>query len=206
LGSEEGSKWYFCTIKYDKDGDELWDEPVTYHGTYKDEPWNVIAVAAATDSAANIIITGCYYVPPYSEQTDGQYMYHMAEYNCYITIKYDKDGNVVEGWPLIYDGGVYDGARAVAVDSQNNIIVTGCSQPKVEEAGGGLPGIAIAGIVIGILAAGGGGYYFWRRRRTKPTTRAEIRRKARGTAKKEEAKPVEEVVKKRPPKSKKKGG
>jgi hypothetical protein len=67
----------------------------------------------------------------------------------------------------------------VAVDSEDNIIVTGISQPyftyagfwdyhtinyKTVPAGGGLCGAAIAGIAVGALVAGGLISYFITRR------------------------------------------
>ena len=76
----------------------------TYGVGGDDKAWGV-----AVDSANNIIVTG---------HING---YPIADY---CTIKYDPDGNVI--WIKTYDhGDSSDHARAVAVDSYDNIIVSG---------------------------------------------------------------------------------
>ncbi len=96
----------YLTIKYDQDGNEIWDK--SYDGGNNDEAHGV-----AVDSEDNIIVTG------YSNIT-GDYDYY--------TIKYDKDGNKI--WSETYDDGNQDWAMGVAVDSHDNIIVTGDSRPS----------------------------------------------------------------------------
>lgn len=101
----------YGTIKYDPEGNEIWK--VFYH---RDE-YDYIAYGAAVDSAGNIIVTGCYAIPP-SEANPTQYQ-------TYTTIKYSANGTEVWGKPLVYDGTGQECAYDVATDSQDNIIVTG---------------------------------------------------------------------------------
>jgi hypothetical protein len=103
--SSDGKTLNYCTIKYDKNGNELWSK--TYDGGDAD-----CANGVAVDSQDNIIVTG------YS--SDGKTL-------NYCTINYKKDGTEVWNEPLIYDGGYDDGALEVAVDSADNIVVTGGS-------------------------------------------------------------------------------
>ena len=91
----------YYTIKYDKDGNEIWSK--SYDGGKDDQTRGV-----AVDSEDNIIVTGC----SFDGSTD-----------VYCTIKYDTDGNEI--WNKTWDDGNTDQAEAVAVDSQDNIIVTG---------------------------------------------------------------------------------
>jgi hypothetical protein len=89
----------YHTIKYDKDGNELWCRT---HGSGP----NFIGHDVATDAEDNVIVTGRF----------------GDDYN---TIKYDKDGN--ELWNRSYDGGREDKAFGVATDTSGNVIVTGQS-------------------------------------------------------------------------------
>jgi uncharacterized delta-60 repeat protein len=104
--NEAGNTSYY-TIKYDKDGNEIWSK--SYDGGNDDEAYGV-----AVDSEDNIIVTG------FSRNATGNGK------DNYYTIKYDKDGNEI--WNKSYADGQTDQAMAVAVDSQDNIIVTGCSR------------------------------------------------------------------------------
>ena len=83
---------------------ELW------HKAY-DSDRDDLALDVAVDSEDNIIVTG------YTKNGDGN--------TDYYTIKYDQDGNEI--WNKSYDGGNNDEAHGVAVDSEDNIIVTGHS-------------------------------------------------------------------------------
>ena len=86
-------------IKYDSGGNELWvDTSVGQETIY----------SVATDSLNNVIINGGSPAPP-----------------DYYTAKYDSSGN--ELWSVTYDSGGndYPGLQAAAVDSMDNIIVTG---------------------------------------------------------------------------------
>ncbi|KAF5438187.1 PKD repeat-containing protein [Candidatus Methanophagaceae archaeon] len=89
----------YYTIKYDPDGNVLWNR--TYDSGYED-----IALGVTTDVSGNVIVTG---------RSSGNY----------YTIKYDADGT--ELWNRIYDGGSDNYARGVATDTSGNVIVTGQS-------------------------------------------------------------------------------
>jgi len=88
----------YYTIKYDSDGNELWNK--SYGGGY--------ARGVAVDSNNNVIVTG---------------RSHNGLNHDYYTIKYDSDGN--ELWNKSYDSGSWDRAHGVGVDSENNVIVIG---------------------------------------------------------------------------------
>ena len=81
---------------------EVWHK--AYDSGYGD--W---ASDVAVDSEDNVIVTG--YTANQTGDTD------------YYTIKYDEDGNEI--WSKSYDSGSNDEAHAVAVDSEDNVIVTG---------------------------------------------------------------------------------
>jgi uncharacterized delta-60 repeat protein len=110
--NETGYTDYY-TVKYDKDGNEIWSK--SYDGGYNDTAHGV-----AVDSEDNIIVTG------FSHNATGN------EKDNYYTIKYDKDGNEI--WNKSYADGETDQAAAVAVDSKDNIIVTGCSRQSMTSA------------------------------------------------------------------------
>jgi uncharacterized delta-60 repeat protein len=72
------------------------------------------ATAVAVDGSNDVIVTG--------------YSYGSGSGNDYLTIKYSSAG--VPLWTNRYNGAPgngYDRATAIAVDSSNNVIVTGCS-------------------------------------------------------------------------------
>jgi len=146
--------WDYHTIKYDHNGKEIWSK--TYENGYSNWPMGV-----AVDSADNVIVTG------YSSNASTDYNYY--------TIIYDKDGNEIAS--ATYDRGYDDEAMGVAVDSEDNIIVTGYSTNEngnkdyytikyetVPAGCGGLSGGAIAGIAMGAFVAGGLISYFISRR------------------------------------------
>ncbi len=98
----------FTTIKYTLNGEQEWER--RYNG-----PANGLdrATAIAIDSTNNIFVTG------YSQGETS---------DCdYATIKYETSGG--EQWVGRYDGeaGGYDEARALAVDRDGNVYVTGFS-------------------------------------------------------------------------------
>jgi hypothetical protein len=98
----------YTTIKYDTYGNELW--VAIYNG-----PGNIFDIAQdiAVDSLGNVLVTGVS-----SNGIDEDY----------ATIKYDPDGN--ELWVERYDGGDNDRARAIAVDYQGYVYITGESGYK----------------------------------------------------------------------------
>ncbi len=98
----------YATIKYDRDGNELWVN--RYDGPdHRDDG----AIALALDSESNVYVAG---------NSDA-----VATHYDYATIKYDRDGN--EAWVTRYDGppSQNDFARAMAMDPKGNVYVTGHS-------------------------------------------------------------------------------
>ena len=106
LGASTGRD--YATIKYDKDGNELWVK--RYDGTVK---WDDVAYSIAIDNEGNVYVTGK------SRGNNTRY--------DYTTLKYDKDGN--ELWLKRYNdpGNGWDNAYSIAVDNYGNVYVTGVS-------------------------------------------------------------------------------
>ena len=99
----------FLTIKYDPNGARLWARFHAGAAGFQDD-----ARGVAIDSQDNIIVTG---------RSSGG-----TTNDDYLTIKYSPDG--VEQWARRYnnaDLNGFDVAYDVAVDSQDNIVVTGYS-------------------------------------------------------------------------------
>jgi len=92
----------YYTIKYESNGNKIWD--VTYDSGRDDRAMDV-----AVDSLDNIIVTG------WSYNASGNYDYY--------TIKYDSTGNTI--WDATYDSGMTDEVFGVAVDSLDNVVITG---------------------------------------------------------------------------------
>ncbi len=101
----------FATVKYDPDGNELWEaryrSPLGASFTG--------ATALALDGAGNAYVTGTSYAGNTGTGRD------------YATIKYDTSGN--ELWVAHYDGpgGDTDEPTAIGIDSSGNVFVTGGS-------------------------------------------------------------------------------
>jgi len=102
-GSFGGGGMNFWTIKYDRDGNQLWNR--TANGGGHDYAYDV-----AVDSGDNIIVVG------ERNFTD------TAGYDCWI-IKYDSNGNHL--WNKTVGGDNSENCYGVAVDSNNSIIVAG---------------------------------------------------------------------------------
>jgi len=109
-GSMNGPWHDFRTIKYDRNGNELWNK--TYD-TGSDD----CLIAIAVDASGSVYVTGL---------TNYAFSWN------YLTIKYDAGGNVV--WAKTYDSGYDEQACSVGVDSDGNVYVTGGSETG---AGGG---------------------------------------------------------------------
>jgi uncharacterized delta-60 repeat protein len=105
----EGKTSYdFATIKYDRNGREIWT--ARYSGP--DDAFDT-AEALAVD------VTGCIYVTGYGYNDD-------TEYDI-VTVKYDSDGRLL--WSALFNGPAdrIDTAAALALDNGGNIYITGCS-------------------------------------------------------------------------------
>ncbi|MCH8275593.1 MAG: SBBP repeat-containing protein, partial [Armatimonadetes bacterium] len=96
----------FTMLKYDTDGNLLWERRYDGPGNGRD-----FAFALAVDSGGSVYVTGR------SDGTDWDY----------ATLKYDTNGNQL--WVRRYDGpgGGRDQANALAVDSAGSVYVTGLS-------------------------------------------------------------------------------
>lgn len=107
-GSSIGN-YDYATVKYDSLGVEQW--VVRYNGPGNSDD---IAYAMAVDSAGNIYVTG---------GAKG-----VGTNRDYTTIKYDSAG--IEQWVAIYNGpdSLTDNAVDIALDSDNNVYVTGRSE------------------------------------------------------------------------------
>jgi hypothetical protein len=105
-----GTSFDYATVKYDKDGNEVWV------GRYNGPGGNPsdVATAIAVDLQGNIYVTG-----------NSGYIVAPVSYNDFATVKYDKDGNEV--WVGRYNGPANseDRTAAIAIDKAGNIYVTG---------------------------------------------------------------------------------
>lgn len=98
--------WSYVTLKYTANGDTAW---VRRYG----DGANAIPRAITVDHNGNVIVTGS--TNPLSSEAD------------YATVKYSPDGDSL--WTKLFDGpaGSKDIAFDLAVDSGNNIYITGAS-------------------------------------------------------------------------------
>jgi hypothetical protein len=104
-GMSKPNDWDYATVKYDSDGNQLWDARYNGPGDYIDR-----AHAIALDASGNVHVTG------FSDDGDPYAP------DAYATIKYDKDGNQL--WVARYIcQGVY--FPDMALDSLGNVYVTG---------------------------------------------------------------------------------
>jgi len=104
---------HYATIKYSSAGVPVWTNRYNGLPNYWDQ-----ASAVAVDSSNNVIVTGF-------SVASGTYPFSL-NYD-YATIKYSSAGAPL--WTNFYNGSgrLPDYATAVAVDSSNNVIVTGYS-------------------------------------------------------------------------------
>jgi len=96
----------YATVKYDANGNPLWVNRYDGRGSSTD-----VAYATAVDDQGNVYVAG------YSDRSDTG--------RDYTTAKYDANGNLL--WVRRYNGSGNrdDEARAIAVDGQGNVYVTG---------------------------------------------------------------------------------
>ncbi len=95
------------TIKYDRDGKQLWAAVYNGTGNYHDKPNGF-----ALDQSGGIYVTG-------SSSGDN------GTSSNFITLKYSPNG--MEEWTAIHSskGGLTDESRSIAVDNTGNVYVTG---------------------------------------------------------------------------------
>jgi uncharacterized delta-60 repeat protein len=105
-GSGTGSD--YATVKYDQNGNQLWAARYNGPANSSDD-----MRALAVDPAGNVCVTG------YSMGLNGNY--------DFATVKYDNNGQLL--WEARYNGPAngYDAARAIAIDKDGNIHVSGNS-------------------------------------------------------------------------------
>jgi len=104
-----GSDTDFRTIKYDPAGTQLWE--AWYDGPLSESEE---ARHVALDGLGNVVVAGHKVIP-------GEYEYEDDQYEDYITIKYDSQGN--ELWVVRYEGSAE--LTDLAVDNGGNVIATG---------------------------------------------------------------------------------
>jgi hypothetical protein len=92
------NKYYYHTIKYDSDGNEVWNVTDGI-GHANDAAYDIVV-----DDSGNVYVTG-------------------SSFGAFHTIKYNSSGNQI--WNVSYTGGTFDHAYGIAVDSAGNIYVTG---------------------------------------------------------------------------------
>ena len=103
-----GSGYDYATIKYSPSGELLWAKRYSGPGHGGD-----VANALAVDAQGNVYVTG--------------YSTGLSSWEDYATIKYSPNGERL--WVRRYNGpgNGWDDARALAVDAQGNVYVTGSS-------------------------------------------------------------------------------
>jgi uncharacterized delta-60 repeat protein len=108
LSTAIGNYYDFATIKYSSAGVPLWTN--FYNGPANNHDG---AYAMAVDCSNNLIVAG--------------YSYLSSTSCCYTILKYSSAGGPI--WTNLYNGprAGWDYARAVAVDHNDNVIVTGQS-------------------------------------------------------------------------------
>jgi len=106
--SGAGTSYDYATVKYDSDGNELWVSRYDGPGSWWD-----FSEALAVDADRNVYVAG------WSAGTETHF--------DYATIKYGHDGNEI--WVRRYngEGNGNEEAKALAVDGEGNVYVTGYS-------------------------------------------------------------------------------
>lgn len=98
----------YCLIKYTKNGDRVWYK--TFDRKFYDTPWRVVV-----DSSDNIFVTGMSLKIDLSSGISSDYW----------TIKCDSNGNKLA--EKVFDESNADLAFGIALDSNDNVVVTGSS-------------------------------------------------------------------------------
>jgi hypothetical protein len=108
-GESQGTGTYYdyATIKYNSSGVQQWAARYTGLGGNASDA----ATAIAVDSAGNVYVTG--------ESVTG------FQNTDFATVKYDPNGNQL--WVARYDGGSFEPAKFLALDSSGNVYVSGNS-------------------------------------------------------------------------------
>jgi hypothetical protein len=119
-----GTLYDYATIKYDKNGNELWVKRYCGPGNKND-----VAQAISVDSSGNVYVTGNSWASNVVRQTDGTYI---GDGYDAVTIKYDTNGNQL--WLVKYDGPhpalnryKNDWGYDLTLDSLGNVYITGAS-------------------------------------------------------------------------------
>jgi hypothetical protein len=94
----------FWVIKYDPEGNVVWENSYTYNGYRSD-----ICLEMIVDNAGNVYATGYVSTP--------------VGYKDYCTIKYNSDGT--RSWVKTFHYGADDEAKSITLDNDNNVLVTG---------------------------------------------------------------------------------
>ncbi|OGG44698.1 MAG: hypothetical protein A3F84_28760 [Candidatus Handelsmanbacteria bacterium RIFCSPLOWO2_12_FULL_64_10] len=104
-GSYNGSNGDYLTVKYDVDGNQVWER--RYNGPANSQEQ---ARALSVDGSGNVYVTGTS---------------HNGSNNDYLTLKYNSGGNLV--WERRYNGPANrdDLASSLSVDGSGNVYVTG---------------------------------------------------------------------------------
>jgi len=106
--SYNGTNFDYLTVKYNPNGDTVWQK--AWNGGDDDKGYGI-----AVDSSGNVYVTGI--------SNNG------SNYD-YLTIKYNANGDTV--WQKRWDSGRDDCGRGIAVDSSGNVYVAGYSSNGVD--------------------------------------------------------------------------
>jgi outer membrane protein assembly factor BamB len=111
-GSNLDNYYDYATIKYDRNGKQLWVK--RYPGLTSDNYTTAYATAIAIDGSGNVYVTGYSMGSNYDRD--------------YATIKYSTNGKQL--WVARYNGPTKgsDYASAIAIDGSGNVYVTGYSE------------------------------------------------------------------------------